>query len=619
MDHCSVCDADWTERSPGGLCPACLLRVGLSTEDDPDDADVEPVPALGQLPWNEAVEDGWSEPPLRIRLVDEIGRGSMGTVYRGRDDWLGRDVAVKLLREGSDRDPTLRRRFLAEARVAGRLQHPGIVPVYELGRLEGDRPYIAMKLVEGRTLADLLGERPEPSHDRGRFLAIFVHACHAVAYAHSRGVIHRDLKPANIMVGPFGEVQVMDWGLAKVLDGGPSHDDWSGDVGNRVRSPDESQVGTVVGTPAYMSPEQAAGNPRNVDERSDVFGLGAILYETLTGRPPFPSTESFEDRPVSRQGEPAPPRSLLPGVPRDLEIICLKCLESNPDRRYSRASELADDLDRFLEGRAIAARPVGALGLMVRWCRRNKALAAAIVLASTSLAALAIGGVTSAIVQADLRHKADIEAGRARESEDIAGKQRDLAQKQFASLMSDLRAVSTATDGDAATQKRRLDEVRIKLLQAYLSRADLEDEPLVQVLTMQYSLGRLLGDYGPQEESRLWYSRAVELGNKLKGAGKLNPPESVILDCHLVNAHNGLGLSFAKEKKLDTAIAIWKAGGEIARAEHARFPKDFQLWHGRYALLGNLAFALKEQGRFNEAAEVTRERSTLDANPPGPD
>jgi tetratricopeptide (TPR) repeat protein len=249
---------------------------------------------------------------------------------------------------------------------------------------------------------------------------------------------------------------------------------------------------------------------------------------------------------------------------------------------------------------------------MTRWCRRNKALAVAIALASTSLAALAIGGAASAVVQAELRHKADIEACR-------AGEQRDLAQKQFASLMADLRAVSTATDGDAATQKRRLDEVRIKLLQAYLSRADLEDEPPVQVLTMQYNLGRLLADYGPQEESRLWYSRAVELGNEIRNAGKVNPPESVVLARHLVNAHNGLALSFAKEGKLDSAIAMWKAGCEIARAEHARFPKDFQLWHGRYALLGNLAFALTEQGRLNEAAEITRERATLDANPPAPD
>ncbi len=622
MDRCSVCGAAWTEGSPDGLCPVCLLRIGLSTEGDPDgadDADVEPVPAPGRLPWDASLDDGWDQPPSRIRLVGEIGRGSMGTVYRGRDDWLGRDVAVKLLREGRERNPALRRRFLAEARVASQLQHPGIVPVYELGLLDGDRPYIAMKLVEGRTLAELLVERPDPSHDRGRFLAIFVHACHAVAYAHSRGVIHRDLKPANIMVGPFGEVQVMDWGLSKILDGGPAPVDWPGETTFPALGPDESRAGTVFGTPAYMSPEQAAGDLRSVDERSDVFGLGAILYETLTGRPPFPLAESFEDRPVSREGEPAPPRSLLPGIPRDLEIICLKCLESHPDRRYSRASELAEDLDRFLEGRAIAARPVGPLGLMVRWCRRNKALAAAIALASNSLAALAIGGAASAVVQADLRHKADLEAARARESEEIAGKQRDLAQKQFASLMADLREVSTATDGDAATQKRRLDEVRIKLLQAYLSRADLHDEPPVQVLTMQYNLGRLLDDYGPQEESRLWYSRAVELGNKLKGAGKLNPPESVILDRHLVNAYNGLGLSFAKGKKLDTAIAIWKAGCEIARAEHVRFPKDFQLWHGRYALLGNLAFALREQGRLNDAADVTRERAALDANPPGPD
>jgi tRNA A-37 threonylcarbamoyl transferase component Bud32/tetratricopeptide (TPR) repeat protein len=593
--------------------------MGLSAEVDADDADVEPIPAPGPLPWDATVADGWNEPTSRIRLVVEIGRGSMGTVYRGRDDWLGRDVAVKLLREGRERDPALRRRFLAEARVAGQFQHPGIVPVYELGLLEGDRPYIAMKLVEGRTLAELLVERPDPSHDRGRFLAIFVLACHAVAYAHSRGVIHRDLKPANIMVGPFGEVQVMDWGLAKILDGGPSHIDWSGDVGNRTRGPNESQAGTVVGTPAYMSPEQAAGDLRNVDERSDVFGLGAILYETLTGRPPFPSAGSAEGVSASHQRELAEPRSLLPGIPRDLEIICLKCLESDPDRRYSRASELADDLDRFLEGRAIAARPVGPLGLIARWCRRNKALAAAIALASVSLVTLAIGGAASAIVQADLRHKAEIEADRARKSEALAGMQRDHAQKQFDTLMADIRSLSNVTEGDSATQRRRLNELWINSLRAYLTRADLGDEPPIEVLTMQYNIARALDDYGTLEESRQWYSRVLELGKAMRAAGKFAPAESILVARHLVNAYVGLGVGFAKEDKIDTAIEIWRAGREIARAEHDRFPKDSNLWNGRYALLGNLAFALKEKGNLDESAEVTRERETVDANPPGPE
>src|SRR5262249_47328806 len=237
------------------------------------------------------------EVPGRFRLLGEIARGGMGAILKGFDADLGRDLALKVLLEQHSGNVDFVRRFVEEAQIGGQLQHPGIVPVYELGTFPDRRPYFAMKLVKGRTLAALLSERKDPRDDLPRFLGIFEQVAQTVAYAHARGVIHRDLKPSNVMVGSFGEVQVMDWGLAKVLPGGGV----AGEPGNvsppaeesvirTVRSGsalDQSQAGSVLGTPAYMAPEQAVGAVGRVDRRADVFGLGSILCEVLTGQPAY--------------------------------------------------------------------------------------------------------------------------------------------------------------------------------------------------------------------------------------------------------------------------------------------------------------------------------------------
>ena len=262
--------------------------------------------------------------PSRYQLVGELARGGMGAIFQGRDLDLGRDLAVKVIREEHRDHPEMVRRFVEEAQIGGQLQHPGIVPVHELGRLPDGRLFIAMKLVRGRTLAALLAARRGPDEDRMRFLAIFEQVCQTMAYAHARGVIHRDLKPSNIMVGSFGEVQVMDWGLAKVLDQGGVADEETGDPARattsavwtlRSRSEAmESRPGSVLGTPSYMAPEQARGELDTLDERADVFALGSILCEILTGQPAFAGEAGAE---VYRKAERAdlseahrPPRRL---------------------------------------------------------------------------------------------------------------------------------------------------------------------------------------------------------------------------------------------------------------------------------------------------------------------
>jgi serine/threonine protein kinase len=294
----------------------------------------------------------------RYQLFGEIARGGMGAVLKGRDADLGRDLAVKVLLEQHRDNPDYVRRFVEEAQIGGQLQHPGIVPVYELGAFPDRRPFFTMKLVKGRTLAELLGERQEPAAELPRLLGIFEHVSQTVAYAHARGVIHRDLKPSNVMVGSFGEVHVMDWGLAKVLQRGGVIDDAtagrlaagetviatarSGDGGA-----DLSQAGSVMGTPSYMAPEQARGEAGTIDERADVFALGSILCEILTGTPAYTGRSAGEIQRRAARGDLADAFARLDAGEVDAELVGLarSCLAVEPGDRPRDASEVVDRVE----------------------------------------------------------------------------------------------------------------------------------------------------------------------------------------------------------------------------------------------------------------------------------
>jgi len=295
------------------------------------------------------------------RLLGEIARGGMGVVLQGHDTDLGRDVALKVLHADLAGRPEVLQRFVEEAQIGGQLQHPGIVPVYELGLLSDERPFFTMKLVRGRTLAAVLAGRASPADDRRHLLEVFLAVCQTLGYAHSRGVIHRDLKPANIMVGAFGEVQVVDWGLAKVLaqDAGageerPRNPIESGSApgdGAEAGSGPRSLVGSVMGTPAYMPPEQAAGRVDRLDERADVFALGAILCEILTGRPPYDG----DDTTVlvhAMEGDLGPALERLSGCRASEELVQLatECLAPEAAARPRDAGILAQRVRSYLEG-----------------------------------------------------------------------------------------------------------------------------------------------------------------------------------------------------------------------------------------------------------------------------
>jgi serine/threonine-protein kinase len=288
----------------------------------------------------------------------------MGVILKGRDNDLGRDLAVKVLLERHGGNPELLRRFVEEAQIAGQLQHPGVVPVYELGAFADRRPYFAMKLVKGRTLAEVMDERPDPSSDHPRLLAIFLDVAQTIAYAHARGVIHRDLKPSNIMVGSFGEVQVMDWGLAKVLPRGGVVDDANAgklEVHETViatarsgsdSGSDLSRAGSVLGTPAYMAPEQARGENDRLDERADVFALGSILCEILTGQPAFIGRSSGEILRQAAQGDLSGAWKRLDACGADAELMALArdCLMPEVDDRPHHAGVVVDRLASHLAG-----------------------------------------------------------------------------------------------------------------------------------------------------------------------------------------------------------------------------------------------------------------------------
>jgi serine/threonine-protein kinase len=300
---------------------------------------------------------------IRYRIDGEIARGGMGAILKGRDPDLGRDVALKVLRDDLRENTMMVRRFIEEAQIGGQLQHPGVVPIYELGTFADRRPFFAMKLVKGHTLSQLLDGRKDTAADRPRFLAIFEAICQTVAYAHARGVIHRDLKPSNVMVGSFGEVQVMDWGLAKVLRrGGESDDEKAGKpdraetvivtAGTSSDSPGLSQAGWVMGTPAHMAPEQARGEIELIDERADVFALGSILCDVLTGSAAFVGRTSGEIQRKAALGDTAEALGRLDACGADGELIAIAkdCLAREAEDRPRHAGVVAQQVTSYLAG-----------------------------------------------------------------------------------------------------------------------------------------------------------------------------------------------------------------------------------------------------------------------------
>jgi tetratricopeptide (TPR) repeat protein/predicted Ser/Thr protein kinase len=409
-------------------------------------------------------------------VLGELGRGAMGVVYRARQTSLGREVAVKMVLSGQFAGSHELERFRGEAVQLAKLQHPNIVQVFEVGHCDG-RPYFAMEYVPGGSLAKLLEKKPlaaRPAAELAETLA------RAMQHAHERGIIHRDLKPANVLLAADGSPKITDFGLAK---GGGS----AADTGTFA----------VLGTPSYMAPEQAGGKSRDVGPPADVYALGAVLYEVLTGRPPFRTANLLETMHLVATTDPVPPGELAPGLPRDLQTITLKCLQKEPARRYATAAALADDLRRFIDGRPIVARPLPAWEKVWKWTKRRPAWAALVV--TLVLAAFALVG-TGAWFNSRLRHERDMAIASAQLAEERFNLNREAVDRYF-----------TDVSENSLLDEPGLEPLRESLLkraQEYYAGfvAERRDDPSVRV-DYARSLGRLAHITAELKDPR----RAIEM------------------------------------------------------------------------------------------------------------
>jgi tetratricopeptide (TPR) repeat protein len=498
--------AAWAWK-PGGTAVGATLPTGAAagapavgaTEAGPDGAGGATYSTQGQPGTIEGLPPGSAVRYFGdYEILQELGRGGMGVVYRARQVSLSRPVALKMIRAGLLAGEGELRRFQNEAEAVALLDHPGIVPVYEVGKHDG-QSYFTMKLVEGGNLADRLGVYVADPHAAATLLA---EAANAVHHAHVRGILHRDLKPANILVDVQGKPHVTDFGLAKRL----------GEVDELTLS------GAVLGTPSYMAPEQSAGRRGSVTTATDVYGLGAVLYALLAGQPPFGGDSVLETLERVRQNPPTAPSRFNAKLPTDLEVICLKCLEKDPKRRYASAQELALDLNRWIRGEPIRARPISSATRAWMWCKRKPALAGL----SAALAAALVGGVIGiawqwreALYQRNeavaARDKALREEAAARKAETGARQARDAARTALAQseesrkeaeavsnfMVDALKKPDPAVDGKDARVADVLDQAAAALEHGFAGSA-VSQGALLDALGRSY-LG--LGLYSKAEES----------------------------------------------------------------------------------------------------------------------
>lgn len=415
---------DCGRRLPPGaselLCPICALReVAANKWADtslPQPFDLAISNPRSQIPGDSPLIGSFGD----YELLEEVARGGMGVVYKARQKSLKRLVALKMVLGGSLASAAARQRFLPEARAAAGLQHPNIIAIHEVGEHAG-QPFFSMDYVGGPNLAAVVRDGPLPPQRAAGYVQTIAEA---VAYAHGKGILHRDLKPSNVLIDESDQPRVTDFGLAKQLTG----------------DSDLTASGQVLGSPNFMAPEQAQGRHREVGPASDVYSLGALLYHLLTGRPPFQAATLTEVLRQVTTTDPAPPRVLNASIPRDLETICLKCLEKDIPRRYLTAQELADELGRLLHGEPILARPIGLAGKVVKWAQRNPRLAGAVGVACLAM----LGGLVGVAWQwqraETQRVRAETEAGLARRN----------------AYAADLREVKRALDEDDLGRAREL-------------------------------------------------------------------------------------------------------------------------------------------------------------------
>ncbi len=538
-----------------------------------------------------------------LDVLEVLGRGGMGVVLKARDPRLDRFVAVKLPIGGALTDPAAVARFRTEAKAIASVQHPHVAAVYAVGGEDdrageepGGTPFLVMEYLPGGTLADRTRGEPQPAADAARLTATLARA---VAALHARGVLHRDLKPANVMfaapgIGLSGTPKIGDFGLAKRLERpGPDGDGVS-------LAATQTKTGEILGTPSYMAPEQAGGVYKLLGPPCDVYALGAMLYELCTGRPPFRGPDVLQTVLQVLSDDPVPPRRLNPATPRDLETICLKCLAKSPRKRYADAVELADDLDRFLNGEPVAARPAGRVEKVVRWVRRHPARAGLFAVTAASLLAL-IGG--SLWYNAQLREELD-------RSTRLVESGRGLARFLSRTHLEELASLSGAT----ASRERLSDE-----LVSYLTRVaavveerrDAGDAPLALELAEAFNqVGAVqlgVGGSGKEDVSAALaaYDRADELYDLAATAAAASGDRQSANDVRrkrvLLRQNRAEALQAGGDYSAALA-ALAEADGLLVRLGDDDVLGGRDLWLTRASVWGNVASNHTAAGDPNAAA-----------------
>jgi serine/threonine-protein kinase len=454
---------------------------------------------------------GDSPPVAGYRILGELGRGGMGVVYKARQRGLNRLVALKMVLAGAHASAHQLSRFHIEAEAVARLQHPNIVQIYEVSEQDG-LPFFSLEFVDGGPLDRKLGGKPQPPREAAQLCATLARAMH---FAHEHGILHRDLKPANVLMTEDGIPKITDFGLAKRLE----EDDSS-----------QTKSGTILGTPSYMAPEQALGNIRELSPRSDIYSLGAMLYEFITGKPPFQGPTPMDTVIKVTREEVIAPSRLQPSVPPDLETICVKCLQKEPANRYASCFELADDLNRFIIGEPILARPVGSIERAVRWCKRNPKWAGMWGTIAALLVFVAGGSLYAAINIQAQKERADENARIAKISEEHAKKNEEKA-KEFGNSAGQAYATLIVEVQDQLKDKPAFQDLKqkillpaIKGLQALIARMDDNKDPsnLRNLAEAHLRMGNLYREVGQIDQA---YKQFQETHDLRENIARVNPKD----------------------------------------------------------------------------------------------
>jgi serine/threonine-protein kinase len=547
-------------------------------------------------------------------VLEEVARGGMGVVYKARQVSLNRTVALKMILKGEFASAEDVQRFRMEAEAAANLDHPNIVPIYEVGAHEG-QPYFSMKLIDGGNLGQHVGRLADRPHEAARLLAAVARAVH---YAHQHGILHRDLKPANILLArgdkrpacpPAGkltsedawgyEPHVTDFGLAKRV---------QADAGL-------TRSGAVVGTPSYMAPEQASGRKSALTTAADVYSLGAVLYELLTGRPPFKADTPLDTLLEVVHREPVPPRALRPAVPRDLETICLKCLHKEAGKRYASAAALGDDLQRYLAGEPIQARPVGRLERLGRWCLRNPALTAAAAGLAVAVLLTCAFGLSAARSAADLRvalAEAERHAGEAQRQAEEAQRERaraDASFRQAHEAVNRCLRLSEELDPVPGVQplRKRLLAATLQYYQKFLRERG--DDPALkdELAATYFGIGQISTATGAQTKALEAYGQALALYEELARAH----PDEPRYQADMARALGNRSAIQAVISRPDGARASARQALALVERLVRDHPTDRQFLRDLAGATEHLAHRDRDAGDFDRALERFRQARSL--------